>query len=105
EVRPLRRVLTGVVDETIPYIDVDDAGLLGALPVKLVEISRVGRRTRVALRRQPDPEHRDASALPRRDGGVDPPDLGHFPLLPVKLERASAGIAATGGVGRGGGVA
>src|SRR5262249_50885639 len=59
EVRPLRGELAGVVDEAVPYVDVDNAGLLGALAIKLIEIGGVGRLAGGALGRQADPEHRD----------------------------------------------
>src|SRR5262249_9601632 len=70
-VRTLRRVAAGLVDETVPDVGVDDARLLGPTAVNFVEIGRVLAWLGAALRRQPDPDHRNAGALERRDGRID----------------------------------
>ena len=76
------------VDEAVPHVHVGDARLLGPAAVDLVEIGRIGARLGAALRRQPDPDHRNAGGLQRRDGGVDAPDIGRLPFLGVEFERA-----------------
>ena len=42
EVRPLRGILSLLVDETAPDIDVADVDLLSLLTIELVEIGRIG---------------------------------------------------------------
>src|SRR3989442_77725 len=60
-----------LVDEAVPHVDIDDAGLLGAAAIEVVEINHFGGRTGAADRRQADPEHRRALGLERRDRVVD----------------------------------
>src|SRR5262245_7798060 len=92
-VRTLRRVAAGLVDEAVPDVDIDDARLLGAAAIELVEIGRVLARLGTALRGETDPEHRNAGALERRDGGVDPLDVGELPLFRAEFPRPVVGLA------------
>ena len=92
-IRALRRVVAPLVDETVPDVDVDDSGLLGPAAVELVEVRGVRAGLAVALRRQTDPQHRDAGAFERCDHRVDAPDVGELPLLRVKLPGSVGGLA------------
>jgi len=40
EIRPLLRIVSVVIDEAVPDVDIGDAGFLGACAIKLVEILR-----------------------------------------------------------------
>src|SRR5262249_36525232 len=88
EVGALGDELAALVGEAIPHIDIDDAVLVGARAIDLVEEGRIGARTRAADRRQADPEHRDALALHRRDRLVDPLAVELDPLLRAILMGA-----------------
>src|SRR5262249_41136589 len=82
-----------LVDEAVPDVDIDDARLLGAATIELVEISRVLARLGAALRGETDPQHRNAGALERRDGGVDPLDVGELPFFRTELPGPIVGLA------------
>ena len=71
EVRPLLCEAPGVINETVPHIDICDAGLAGHVAIERVEEQHVRCRLRTAHRRQADPEHRDALALQHRDHVLD----------------------------------
>ncbi len=82
------RELSGVVDEAVPDIDVDDTGAFGALTIEVVEIKRIGGRLGTADRRQPDPEHRHAFALERGNGLIDALGINGSPLVATEFEHA-----------------
>src|SRR5215467_15636845 len=61
------------VDEAIPYIDINDARLVGPAAVEVVEKRDIGSRFLPAQRRQPHPEHWYSRCLQGRDRVVDAP--------------------------------
>src|SRR5439155_25172681 len=84
------------------HVHVGEPSLFGAAAIELVEISRVGGGAVAALRRQADPEHRNAGALYRRNGRVDALDVGGFPFFGVEFvsRTSGAGGAPRLGLGR-----
>ncbi len=74
-----------LVDEAVPDVDVDDARLVGAAAVELVEERDVAGVAAGAHRGQADPEDRNAGGLERGDGVVDALDIGLAPGVGAEL--------------------
>ncbi len=79
--------IVALVDEAVPDIDEDQAGLLDARAHQIVEILQIGGRLEPAHRRHADPQDRHIAGLQRRDGFVDPRAVKLFPFLGAEFGR------------------
>ena len=93
-VRAEIRVLAGLVHESVPHVDIDHAGALGARAIEIVEIDRVGGGFGAADRGQADPEHRHALALEGRNRIVDAFRVNLRPFIAAKFDSAVHTLAA-----------
>src|SRR4029079_6470252 len=75
--------------EAVPDVDVDDAGVLGAGAVEIVEVAGVGGRGRAADRRHAHTDHRHALALHRCDRVVDALGVDLLPALGAEFGDAT----------------
>src|SRR5450755_3272249 len=100
EIRTRRGEAAVLVDEAVPHIDIDDAGLVGAAAIEIVQEWNIGRRALAPQWRQADPEDRHTRRLECRDGVVDPPDVSLAPRISAEFE--SLGAPGRGRLGSGG---
>ena len=93
-------IVAVLIDEAVPDVDIDDAGLVGADCDR--DRSGMGYRPPMPAPqwRQTDPKHRYTRCLERRDGVVDPPDIRSLQASVrnsrVLLPREGCGSGAVG---------
>src|SRR6185295_4734117 len=83
-------ILARFIHETVPHVDILNAGALGAGAIEFVEIGRVARGASAAKWWQTNPDDRHALALESSNRVVDPPRVDLFPFVAAKLGRADS---------------
>ncbi len=80
EVGPLLQEAAGLVDKSVPDIDIGDAGLAGRIAIERIQEQRVGGRLGATHHWQTDPQHRHTLGFQDADHLLD--------LLGVELDPA-----------------
>src|SRR4029079_1398825 len=92
-VRAEVRVFSRLVDKSIPDVDIDHAGALGAGTIEGIEVDGRSGLLWAADRRQTDPEYRHAFALERGDRVVDALRIDLGPLVGAEFDRTGCPLA------------
>ena len=88
EVGPLLQEAAGLVDKSVPDIDIGDAGLAGGLAIQRIKEQHIRRRLGAAHCGQANPQHRHTLGFHDADHLVDFPGVEFDPALLAKLVKA-----------------